>query len=93
MCSIVQRFERKRALFRPTVQSAAGQNGRVRKTDQEGLQQLVTAVWNYTIGNRITLGQFGQIDRLRDLMQQPSLEGVFSQLVEVESSDKLVTGI
>jgi hypothetical protein len=78
MCSIVQRFERKRALFRPTVQSAAGQNGRTRKTDQEGLQQLVTAVWNYTIGNRITFEQFDQIDRLRDLMQQPSLEGVFS---------------
>ncbi|MBV8829676.1 MAG: ATP-binding cassette domain-containing protein, partial [Acidobacteriaceae bacterium] len=36
---------------------------------------------------------YDHIDRLRDLMQQPSLEGVFSQLVEVESSERLVSGI
>ena len=36
---------------------------------------------------------YDEIHRLRALMQQPSLEGVFSQLVDVESSDKLVSGI
>lgn len=36
---------------------------------------------------------YDQINRLRELMQQPSLEGVFSQLMEVESSEKLVSGI
>ena len=33
------------------------------------------------------------VERLRDLMQQPSLEGVFAQLTQQEDPGRLVGGI
>ena len=36
---------------------------------------------------------YGDVERLRDLMQQPSLEGVFAQLTEQEDPGRIVGGI
>jgi ABC-2 type transport system ATP-binding protein len=36
---------------------------------------------------------YDSIDRLRELMQQPSLEGVFAQLAQVEDSDTVAGSI
>ncbi|MFN7924593.1 MAG: ABC transporter ATP-binding protein [Bryobacteraceae bacterium] len=36
---------------------------------------------------------YDSVTRLRDLMQQPSLEGVFAQLTEQEDPDRIVRGI
>jgi len=34
-----------------------------------------------------------RVERLRDLMSQPSLEGIFTQLTEQENPDRVVNGI
>ena len=36
---------------------------------------------------------YGDVERLRDIMQQPSLEGVFAQLTEQEDPGRIVGGI
>src|SRR5690348_1012768 len=75
-------------MLRSLIRGLAGQ-GKIILYSSHVLEVVEKVCSKVVILRKGEVVAYDSIDRLRDLMSQPSLEGVFAQLAEVEDSDAL----